>query len=432
MKALLFAILLWQVVESVEAPAPDQRYFKYRRPITIPVRPSATGSPGQACATLDGEVYAHGAPSLKDLRLYVGAREAPYAVTLSESIESENQSATVLNLGLRGKKISFDLAMPDRPYTDVTLNLDAHNFIAAAEVSGTNHPGETPTRLGTFTLFDLTAQRLSRSTTLHLQESRFSTLHIELSVSSVAGGEANVPGPSMVTGAAVPPSREAQTVYTAVATSGVISQKAHQTIASFRLPAHVPMERVSFALSPIFTGNFSRDVRITAHAEGTAESASETLAGSILRVHLEQAGREIRQQELSVPATLGANLQKNALVEVTVENGDDAPLPISSVSLEMRQRRLCFNQPATNDLALFYGDAVLEAPVYDFARLLSLASAMAPAELGAEHQNPAYIPRPERERSLTERHPELLWIVLLAVVCILAVVATHSAKRMPK
>ena len=328
--------------------------------------------------------------------------------------------------------------MPDRAYTDVLLDLAGQDFIASAEVSGTNQvlganqPGETPTRLGTFTLFDLTGQHLSRSTTLHLQESRFHTLHVELSVSPAPEAAAFVASPAMVRGASVPPSREAQTVYTTVAATGSVQQQGHQTVATFRLPAHVPVERVSFAIAPAFTGNFSRDVQVSDRAEGAPESAAETQSGTILRVQMQHAGREIKQQQLSIPATLGANLQKDALVEVRIENGNDIPLPVSAISLEMRQRRLCFNIPAAAGLTLFYGDAALDAPVYDFARVLSLSRGFAAARLGAEERNPAYVVRPLPDRALTERHPELLWIVLLAVVCVLAAVATHSAKKMPR
>ena len=73
-------------------------------------------------------------------------------------------------------------------------------------------------------------------------------------------------------------------------------------------------------------------------------------------MQLTQAGREIRQQQLSVPATLGANMQGAATVEVAVDNGDDTPLPITAVRLEMRQRKLCFAAPTAQPVTLFYGD----------------------------------------------------------------------------
>jgi len=434
MKLLLLGFLLWQAANP--GADSEQNHLRYERAIAVPAA-TATDD-GQACAILDGQIYAHAAPSLKDLRVYQKTdgqktSEVPYAVTLSESSEADTEPAKVVNLGMRGKTIVFNLEMPDRSYTDVTLDLDAHNFIASATVYGVAD-ADPPAliKLGTYTLFDLTTQHLSRSTTLHLQEASFHKLFIELDISPAPGAPAFQPEQAIVQGANVPPSREAQTLYSMVATTSAFTQRGRQTIATFNLPARIPVERVSFAVAPSFTGNFSRDVEIVGHTSGTPPSGAETLTGNVLRVRMKQAGREISQQQLSVPATLGANLQADATVEIRVDNGDDTPLPLTLVSLEMRQRRLCFRVPTASDLTLFYGDPKLDAPVYDYARLLSLPADVRTATLAAEQPNAAFVPRPEPLRPLTERHPELLWIVLLAVVCILAVVALHSAKRMPK
>jgi hypothetical protein len=431
MKAFLLALLLWQVADA--PPTPNQSYFRYQRGITMPAQTQGAAGAAPACATLDGAIYAHGAPSLKDVRLYEGAQEVPYAITLSESAESDSEPAKLLSPGMQDGHLVFLLEMPPRPYTDVTLDLDAHDFIASATVWGVED-ADPPAllKLGTYTLFDLTAQHLSRSTTLHLQESTFHQLRIELDLSPTPGGAAFSTTPAMILGATVPPSREAQTVYTAVVETTAITQQGRQTVAHFRLPAHVPVERVSFAMSPDYTGNFSRNVQVTGHTQGEPAADIESLTGSIQRVRINKgAAREIHQEQLSIPATLGANLQQDADVEVLIDNGDDTPLPISAVRLEMRERRICFNAPVA-PLALFYGDPALETPVYDFARTFSLASGTLPAKLASEQLNPAYHPRPTPLRPLTERHPELLWIALLAVVCILAVVAINSSKRLPK
>jgi hypothetical protein len=195
----------------------------------------------------------------------------------------------------------------------------------------------------------------------------------------------------------------------------------------FVLPERVPIERVSFVVAPDFKANFSRDVRISDRPAGTPKSAAETMVGTIFRVRLTQAGREVHQQQLSVLAILGANLQGPADVEVSLDNGDDAPLPITAVRLEMRQRKLCFSAPTAQPITLFYGDAALTAPQYDYARLFSSAAHANTAQLGPEQLNPTYRPRPDT-RPLTERYPDLLWIALLAVICILAMVAIRSAR----
>jgi hypothetical protein len=300
------------------------------------------------------------------------------------------------------------------------------------------------TALGSFTLFDLSSQHLSRDTTLPLEESTFHYLHVALSVSQAPGSGARFT-PAMVEGASVPPSREAQTVYTTVAETTSIATVGRESVAKFEIPARVPVERLSVELASGFKDNFSRDVRVMATAEAAANGVNEDgraplpeiVTGNILRVHANEAGREIRTEELGVPAILGANLQRSAKVEVAIENGDDQPLPIASVRLEMRQRKICFDATAarggTDALALLYGDARLLAPVYDYQRLFA-ASGLASsrkavvAELGPEQLNPNYH-LPADSRPFTERQPEVLWIALIAAICVLGVVAMRSARN---
>jgi hypothetical protein len=429
--AILLAILLWQATPGPEPVTADPHYFRYQRTITVP-------DPGQSCAVIDPQVFPHAAPSLKDLRLYQNSngqnndaqsgREVPYAITLSVPQQPDSDTARVRNLGLRGRNVVFDVEMPNRPYTEITLDLAGQDFLATATVSGTRDPNySNQTSLGEFTLFDLTSQHLSRNTTLHLQETSLPYLHIELAVSPATGNRSFKATPEMVLGVTVPPSREAQSLYTTAATATTVAQRGRQSIATFALPERIPIERVSFDLAPAYKANFSRDVRITDRPDGSSNSVSESLAGTILRVHLTQAGREIRQEQLSVPATLGSNMQSAATVEVAVENGDDTPLPITAVRLEMRQRKICFDASSAKPLTLFYGDPALIAPQYDYARLFSLSPTMRAAQLGPEQLNPTYRDRPDA-RALSDRHPHLLWIVLLAVVGILAIVAVRSSK----
>ena len=147
-----------------------------------------------------------------------------------------------MQLREKTKQVDFDLGMPRRPYTDVVLDLPGQNFIVAATVSGKNDLSSTAsTPLGTFTLFDLTARHLSRNTVLPLQESTFPYLHVELQ-----GTRFPI---ESIHDAQVPPSREAQTIYTDVAETSSF-QRGTDTVAVFHVPAHVPVEQVAIEISP--------------------------------------------------------------------------------------------------------------------------------------------------------------------------------------
>jgi hypothetical protein len=452
--AALMALLLWQSAATNEPPVAQPGYLRYVRALSVPA------GTGQVCAVLDAQIFPHAQPALIDLRIFppnaATAYEVPYAITMSAAVTEETQPARLLNLGTVGSKIVFDLEMPQRAYSDVTLDIDpnATNFLATATVTGmdTLGPKSKSTALGSFTLFDLTSQHLSRSTTLPLEESTFHYLHVALSVSPAPG---STPGtgpaivPAMVRGAQVPPSREQQILYTTVAETTSVATAGRESRATFEIPSRVPVERIEFVLAPAFKGNFSRDVKVTATAEplpkgapkATAEGdvdndqrapLPETVTGNILRVHANEAGREIHTGQLGFPAILGANLQRPAKVEVVIENGDDQPLPIKQVRLEMRQRELCFDVAAaanTAGLALYYGDPALAAPVYDYERLFVAADKPLAATLAPEQLNPDYTLRPEPPLPFTQRHPQVLWIALIAAICALGAVAIKSSRN---
>lgn len=455
--ALMAVLLLWQAAAANDPPVAQPEHMQYLRALSVPA------GTGQACAVLDAQVFPHAEPALIDLRIFPRSaangpqHEVPYAITMSEAVTEETQPARLLNLGSDGAKIVFDLEMPARPYSDVTLDLDpnATNFLATATVTGMDALGgkAKSTALGSFTLFDLTAQHLSRSTTLPLDESTFHYLHVSLSVSPAPGsapGSGPVIVPAMVLGAQVPPSRESQILYTTVAASTSVETAGRESRASFEIPPRVPVERIEFVLAPAFKANFSRDVKVTATAEPLPKGAPratttegevdnderaplpETVTGNILRVHANEAGHEIRTEVLGFPAILGANLQRPAKVEVAIENGDDQPLPIKQVLLEMRQRELCFDAAAAATgagLALYYGDAALAGPVYDYERLFVAADKPLAATLGPEQLNPQYTPRPQAPLPFTERHPQVLWIALIAAICALGAVALKASKN---
>ncbi|HEY4356053.1 MAG TPA: hypothetical protein VGN16_09925 [Acidobacteriaceae bacterium] len=427
------ALLFWQMASAPEpGPAPEPRHFHFLRDVKLEGHRA-----GQTCTTLDTTVFAHAASeSLNDLRVYAnGTTETPFITTESATERIDQQPAALRNAGMRGGDIVFDLLMPRRPYTAVELGLNAKDFIATAKVSGSDGRGGAPVELGSFALFDLSGQHLGRSVTLPLQESTFAELHIALHMVSSPGSGQQAFAAAMVTGAEVPPSREAQTLFSSVAAITAMTQRGHETIATVHLPAHVPVERISFELDPGFHKNFLRTVNVTAKPDDAQDTAAvETLSGEISHVtlppELVQEASDSGLDKRSLDAVLGADLRKGATVEIAVENGDDPPLPIRAVHLEMRERRLCFDASSSSGdtYTLMYGDPALQPPQYDYRRLFTESPAAGRAELGAEHANPDFVARVD-ERPYTERHPELLWVALIAAVAALGIVAHRTTRK---
>ncbi len=426
MKLLIPALLL--LLQTAVSTTPDPHRFHFVRTIAVVPQDAGADVP-RACAALDATTFEHARGGLADLRLYSAGVELPYALTRSDTPTASDQ-ARVLNLGVHNHDVVFDLQMPHRLYSRVDLELGLKDFIATAKVSGEDSPSGSRTLLGTFDLFDFFTEGLARNTSFSLAESSFAYLHVEISFLG-RGHDARDPYPEIVRGATIPPSRLAQTLYTTVAQNSTIRRILRESVVTFRVPAHVPIERVTFDLSDAGPRNFSRTVRIRAKVDGDARASQEEVGGNISRLNMTEQGEKLKLEALSVPATVGANGQGAATVEVGVDNGDDQPVGVRDVRLEMRERKVCFDVPAgSNSIQMFYGDAQLQSPEYDYGRLFDTTTVFREGTLQPELANPAYTP-PADTRTLTERHPELLWIALIAVIAILGLVAYRSARSVP-
>jgi hypothetical protein len=369
-------------------------------------------------------IFARAEPQLADLRLYRDGTETPYLLRAAAPTEGTEKPIAPLNLGVRGGQTVFDAELPGTHYSDLLLDVTAKNFIATVTVSGSKTPAGSPeTRLGAYTIFDLTQQKLGRSTVLHLPESDFPYLHFR-----VAGPLS----PENINGLSVERLPAGQPRYTTVAEVSQLKQKPRSSIVEFTVPAHVPVDRIVFTpgASAAF---FSRDVSISVAAviplkesDGAEAQQPVVASGNLLRMHREQDGHRIDEERLAIDAPV-VDFDMPARWTVTIDNGDDAPVAFSSVRLEMLERTLCFEAAAHANYMLYYGDSALPAPRYDYAALFTAQANASTATAEPEQPNPAYEPRPD-ERPFTEKHPGLLWTALIAVIALLGAIALRSRK----
>ena len=412
----MFAVALL----ALTAVSPEIRYFSSEQPVQ-----NTPQHPMQTCLILDAPLFAHASPQFSDLRLYHDGKETPYVIHLSAPVEARETSIVPMNLGERGGEIAFDAAMPEGSYSDIQLEVAGQDFIATVTVSGSQaQTDSSQTRLGSYTIFDLSHQKLGRSTVLHIPTSDFRYLHFQI---------AGPLTPESITGLAVDKLPASEARYETVAQSSSVTQKGHSSVLEFTVPALVPVDRLAFAVGPEPV-NFSRNVTITVTAaepppatDAVEPPRPQTVTGNILHIHTVQNGHRIDEEDLAID-TPGAILDKPAKWTVAIDNGDDTPLAVQSVHLEMLQRTLCFEAAGSGQYTLFYGDPVLTAARYDYATLFTPQTDAARALAGPEQRNPEYRPRPD-QRPLTERYPGLLWGALLVVVATLAAIAFRSAKR---
>ena len=412
MKLIAIFLLL-----GLAAPSPELRYFRYERSIETPPQTS-----GQTCVVLSPAVFSHAATQLSDLRLYRGSSETPYVILRSVPIAPSQEQIAPLNLGRRAGQTVFDLAMPAGRYRDLELAITGHDFVATVTVSGSQEQASLRTRISSFTIFDLTRQRLGRSTVLHLPDSDFRFLHF-----SVAGPIV----PENISGLSVERMPASKAKYQTVAETSQVTVNGRDTVVEFSVPRHTPVDRVVFIPGAVPT-SFSRDVRISVspvsqqRSSDAVEPPRQVAYGSFLRVHRLQDGHRLDEERLDMLAP-ETEFDTAAKWTVTIENQDDAPIQISSVRLEMLERSLCFEASDAASYTLYYGDSALAAPRYDYASLFALQSNAAKAGAGPEKPNPDYQDRPD-SRPFTERHPVLLWAALAIVILLLGAVALRTAK----
>ncbi|MGC2163350.1 MAG: DUF3999 family protein [Silvibacterium sp.] len=400
--------------------APSTRYFRYDRAV-LNTPPQAQ----QACLILDPATFAHAGRDLSSLRLYSGETETPYAINYAEPVQSSAKSITPLNLGLRTGAASFDAAMPDGPYSNLDLAVDAHDFIATVRVTGSQTQSGTTTSLGSYTIFDFTRQKLGRSTVLHLPASDFHYLHFRI--------EGPI-RPVQITGLNTERLLASQPQYVTVATATAVQQQNRDTFIRFTVPVNVPVDRILFTPGPQPV-SFSRDVTITI-APAVARPATDAeeplpptvASGNLLRIHSIQNGRKIDEEHLAIDSPY-QTFNTGTKWTIAIHNEDDAPLTLKSVSLQMVARTLCFSAQPDASYSLYYGDKALATPHYDYATLFTLDKDAARATLGPEQPNPQYQPRPDT-RPFTEKHPALLWIALIAAIFLLGVIALRSSKQL--
>jgi hypothetical protein len=414
---------------AVVAASPEIRYFHYTR--------SLAGLPsqgGQSCLVLNPGIFTHAAPGLADLRLYRDTAdqpnpEQPYVIRTAAPEEGAQKSISLLNLGARDGRTAFDAEMPDGKYSDLQLAVTGHDFIATIAVSGSRTQGGSETKLGSYTIFDLTRQKLGRSTVLHLPESDFPYLHFDVT------GPLH---PESFTGLSVDRLPTSDPQFVGVAETSLAMQKRRNSVFEFTVPANVPVDRIVFvpAAEP---ASFSRNVTISAaqilpktepdSTPATAPPPAVTY-GNLLRVHSLQDGHRINEEHLAIDAPR-TDFSTPAKWTITIENGDDAPLKFESVRLQMLQRKLCFEAAPSAHYDLYYGDPALSSPRYDYATLFAPQPNATQINANPDQPNPAWQPRPD-DRPFTEKHPWLLWAALIGVIALLGLVALRTAKRSPQ
>jgi hypothetical protein len=401
MKAALLFLFLALAVPN--PPEPAMAFFSNVREVHV-AQPDR-----QNFFIVDEELWNHSRPDLGDLRLYDG--DSPVQYSLSEQragISSEEKEAKILNLGSVSGHTEFDLdAEGIAAYDRIRLRLDAKDFVVSASVAGSNALGQGPsTDLPPSTLYDFTSEQLGSNSVLKLPPSSFRYLHIKLSKGI---------RPQQVKGAAISNLREQQASWTGIGSCSAPQQKQRATVIVCDVPAKVPLNRILFQVAPGQV-NFRRSVSVE-DANGTQDAS-----GELSRVRINRAGTLVTAEEMAI-SMAGAS----GKITISVDNQDNPPLVIVGVQPLSLERRVYFDPQEKTSLKLYYGDAKLTAPVYDYARFFHLEASPAEAQLGAGAHNPQYAGRPD-DRPWSDRHMGVLWAAMILAVAALTLLAIRGLR----
>jgi hypothetical protein len=406
MKSVLTALLLISFLAASGYEAAIA-YFSRERTVAI-------SSPDrQNYVVVDADIWKYARPDLAELRLYDGQAQVPYAlVTQSGGSSTQDSPARILNLGKAAGQTEFDLDVGGlAEYDRVRLTLDAKNFINRAQVEGRKTANErSGTDLGNTTLYDFTAEGLGSNSVLKFPTSSFPYLRVRL-----APGIA----PAQVKGAFVSNVSETKAVWTSAGSCTAASGAPKQSVFACSLSDGVPLERIAFEL-PINSVNFNRTVVVS------DEKGNELSRSSINRVRLTRAGQTVVSEDL----VLGLNVRSTNRIIVTTENGDDTPLPVAQVRPLLVERRIYFDPNAKSTLELYYGDAKLEAPSYDYGKFFQQSPDAVVAQAGPAEANRQFTGRPD-DRPWSERHNGVLWLAMLVAVALLGGLALRGLKGNP-
>ncbi len=410
-----FCVLIFLVPNNPET---SIGYFKYVRAVSI-------SQPAQQnYFTVTTDVWDNARQDLGDLRLFDGDQQVPYALREQRGgVSIQERPAKILNLGTVNGKTDFVVDVGEVPeYDQIRLQLETKNFVTPSEVFGEPQLNHGPvTQLGSSTLYDFSREGLGSNFVLKLPTSSFRFLHIRL------GGGVRA---TDVKGATVSNVQEMKTVWTSVGAKPVITQDGKNTVITWDMSEHVPLERVAFilpdvAIAPGGDLNFRRTVVLRAPGDKPGTDVFWK-SGTISNVRIRRDGNTVdsRSLDLDLPSV---HAKKYVL---TIENGDDPPLKLEAVEPLTIERRVYFDPKGKTSLRLYYGDEKLTAPVYDYDKFFQESAHPALAQLGPSKANPEYAGRPD-DRPWTERHQGVMWAAMLVAIVGLAVVALRGMKRVP-
>ena len=391
------------LAQSARAPE-SLSAWRYFKPLNPP-------SPGSAWAELilDAEVLGQARDDLADLRLYdAQGREIPHALRILRDLDDQKlREGRLFNQATEGAStvVSVDLGDTPQQHNLVDIDIPGTNFRRFATLEASPDGAHWSTLAAQVVLFRFAAngQTLEQHR-IGYPESRQRYLRLHITRDPQSDTATPVISDVHVQRRVQAKGELAQFPLTFGGREPDRHSGRPASVWNFDAGAGLPISRLQLTVT---SGRFSRPFELAAVDDpasprilASGEVHDTTLAGPLLIDFPEQYARRLR---------------------LTVIDDRNEPLSLVGTTVFSAAREVLFELPAAGSapLRLYYGNPDAIAPHYDLnARLDAGAAAPRPRlALGSQRANPDYSPRP---KPFTERHPWLVYAILIAACVVLA------------
>jgi len=346
-------------------------------------------------------------PDLADLRLFDAAnREIPYAIPIRRDVDQKREIPTRLfNYGSAGpftSEVTVDLGEDPGEHNEIEIETIGTNFRREVVIEGSDSGREWRTLSNDGVLFSFSSQNnVAESERISYPTSRYRYLRLKVSRDQLTDDET--------------PQVTRVKVVMAVREKGWLStwkvpvpsyqlqrnQGAHATVWTLDLGGRVACDRLKVQIRD---ESFSRPFQVESIDD--PQDVRLIATGDLTR----HAGEDAK------PLVIVFNQEENVRkLRLQITDYSNPTLTITSIEASAPARQLVFElkEPASQPLRLFFGNASVTAPHYDFEKELPARVSKEPlhSRMGSVIANQEYKPEP---KPLTERVPWLIYLVLAA------------------
>ena len=388
-------------------------------PYYLEVTP-ADGAPGIHDVIVPREVFDKSGAELGDLRLFDSSRrEIPYAIRIRKEIdEVEELEGSLFNHAQVGasSEVSVDLGEEPDEHNQVEIETTGANFRRQVSIEGSDNSRDWRMLNNNGLLLSFTsANNTVESKRVSYPTSRYRFLRVRVQRDSLTDDRA--PGITAVT-AMMAVREKGQFASWSVPVPSyqqLRNQGAHASAWTIDLGVRAPCDRLTLEIEET---SFYRPFQV----ESVDDSQHvELIASGTLTRH---SGEEAKP--LVIVFDQEETVRK---VRLLITDYSNQTLTITSIQASAPARQLVYElkERASQPLRLYFGNASVPAPHYDFENELKSKVSSEPGHstFGDVNANPEYKPEP---RPLTERVPWLIYIVLAISSIALAFILLSLAR----